>query len=94
MGDESIMSKKAHGTTETAPQEKLKYGVDWKVADNICCFNRHYAEYSGYFMKTDWLNDVNKTSETEYYDSVTGKLVFTAPVNRTVTFTSNYSCLV
>ena len=41
-------SLKAHGTTATPPQENLKWGCDPKTADNICCFNRHYAEHSGY----------------------------------------------
>jgi len=32
--------------------ENLKFGVDYKTADKIGCFNRHYAEHSGYaFMK-------------------------------------------
>ena len=45
MGDEAIMAQKAHGTSETPVQENLKWGCDRKVADNICNFNRHYAEY-------------------------------------------------
>lgn len=41
---------KAHGTTATPPQDNLKWGCDPKTADNICCFNRHYAEHSGYVI--------------------------------------------
>ena len=43
-GTESIMSPKAHGTTEKPVQENLRWNCDRKTADNICSFNRHYAE--------------------------------------------------
>ena len=83
MGDESIMSKKAHGTTESGVQQSLKYKVDNEKADEICCFNRHWAEHSGYFLETSWLDEVGKQSgPAEYYDSVSGKLLFTAPRER------------
>lgn len=85
MGTEALMKKKAHGTTETPVQDNLRWSVDQKKADKICCFNRHFAEHSGYFLKTKWLQDMKKKNDepTEYYDSVSGKLLFTAPVNRT-----------
>jgi hypothetical protein len=38
------MSQKAHGTSPKPVQEKLRWGCDPKLADKICCFNRHYAE--------------------------------------------------
>ena len=40
MGDESIMSPKSHGTSNTPVQENLRWDCDRKVADNICNFNR------------------------------------------------------
>ena len=43
VGDESIMSSKAHGSCPSAVQTDLRWNCDRKVADNICCFNRHYA---------------------------------------------------
>jgi hypothetical protein len=43
VGEESIMSAKAHGTCASAVQTDLRWNCDRKVADNICCFNRHYA---------------------------------------------------
>ena len=46
-GTEDIMRPKAHGTTSMAVQRALRWGVDREVADNICSFNRHYAEHSG-----------------------------------------------
>jgi hypothetical protein len=42
-GDESIMSEKKHGTSETAVQKDLRWGCDYDTADRICNFNRHYA---------------------------------------------------
>ena len=42
-GEESIMRPKAHGTSEKPVQENLRWGCDWKTADRICNFNRHYA---------------------------------------------------
>jgi hypothetical protein len=47
-GDESIMSEKKHGTSETAVQKDLRWGCDYDTADRICNFNRHYA---GKFLK-------------------------------------------
>ena len=78
------MSPKAHGTSATPVQETLRYNCDRKTADRICNFNRHYAEHSGYAMaKTTWVKDISTTEETPYYDSNTGKLLFTAPRGRT-----------
>ena len=47
-GPESLMAKKSHGTCPAPVQETLRYGCDRREADRICCFNRHYAEFSGY----------------------------------------------
>jgi len=44
--DESVMSPKAHGTCEKPVMAKLRWNCDRETADRICCFNRHYAEYS------------------------------------------------
>jgi len=82
VGGEEIMSQKAHGTSEKPVQENLKWNCDIKVADKICNFNRHYAEFAGYWETTDFLNTVDKTKETTYYDSVTGKPLFIAPRGR------------
>ena len=88
MGDESIMSKKAHGTSATPVQDKLLYGCDFQTADKICNFNRHYAEHSGYAFggNRTWVQTIkaNGGAEVTYYDSVTGKPLFIAPKGRTV----------
>lgn len=48
-------------------------------------FNRHYAEYAGYWQTTEFLKSVDKEEKPiKFYDSVTGKLLFTAPVGRTM----------
>jgi peptide methionine sulfoxide reductase MsrB len=86
-GDESLMSPKAHGTTATEVQKNLRFGVDRKLADKICSYNRRYAENYGSFTKTsfqkDFLAMVEKGPVT-FYDSVTGKPLFRAPVGRSV----------
>jgi len=85
-GDESIMNAKEHGTSHTPVQSRLRWGCERDIADRICNFNRHYAEYSGYFEETSFLADESDTaseaSPIEFYDSNTGKLLFTAPKGR------------
>ncbi|KAJ3066412.1 hypothetical protein HDU99_003858 [Rhizoclosmatium hyalinum] len=82
IGDDSIMSTKQHGTCATAPMQDLRFGVNYGTTDRICCFNRHYAEHSGYFLETNWLKEVSRTEPTTYYDPVSGKPLFRAPIGR------------
>lgn len=86
MGDVSIMSKKAHGTSHVPVQENLRWGCDRSTADRICNFNRHYAEYSGYWKTTKFLDEesekANNGEEITFYDSNTGKPLFIAPRGR------------
>jgi len=87
IGDESIMSEKAHGTSDIPVQQDLRWNCDKKVADNICNFNRHYAEHSGYWSsKTTFLEEAKEEyeekGEVKFYDSNTGKLLFIAPKGR------------
>eukprot|EP00551_Chaetoceros_affinis_P015163 CAMPEP_0203688116 /NCGR_PEP_ID=MMETSP0091-20130426/944_1 /ASSEMBLY_ACC=CAM_ASM_001089 /TAXON_ID=426623 /ORGANISM="Chaetoceros affinis, Strain CCMP159" /LENGTH=169 /DNA_ID=CAMNT_0050557581 /DNA_START=153 /DNA_END=662 /DNA_ORIENTATION=- len=87
MGDESIMAPKKHGTSNVPVQENLRWKCDRETADRICNFNRHYAEYSGYFLKTPFTTDAKKMGEGEqitFYDSNTGKPLFIAPVGRSM----------
>jgi hypothetical protein len=58
VGPDSLMAPKKHGTSDTPVQQQLRYGVDVKLADKICNFNRHYAENAGYAFKTEWLKQV------------------------------------
>jgi peptide methionine sulfoxide reductase MsrB len=81
-GDESIMRAKAHGTSLAPVRAALRWGVDAKLADRICSFNRHYAEHRGYLETVDYISTVDRTRETTYFDSVTGKPLFVAPRGR------------
>jgi hypothetical protein len=82
MGSEDIMAPKAHGTCTQPVQSDLRFGCDTKTADRICCFNRHYAEHSGYAWGTNWPKEIPE-EPIDYYDSVSGKQLFRAPVGRT-----------
>ena len=88
MGSESIMSKKAHGTSMHPVQSNLRWGADFETADRICNFNRHYAEHSGYWegkrSSASFLKEEGEASgEITFYDSNTGKPLFIAPRGRT-----------
>jgi hypothetical protein len=37
------MNKKRHGTSATPVQTNLRWGCDFKTADKICNYNRHYG---------------------------------------------------
>lgn len=86
MGDESIMSQKAHGTSATPVQKDLRWNCDYETADRICNFNRHYAEYAGYWTTTTFVEDARaeyaKNGEISFYDSNSGKKLFVAPKGR------------
>ena len=91
LGDESIMSKKAHGTSAVPVQDNLRWNCDGKTADRICNFNRHYAEHSGYWETTTFLKEMGgdgsggggPSQPIQFFDSNTGKLLFEAPKGRT-----------
>jgi len=85
LGDESIMAQKSHGTSEKPVQESLRYSVSNKLADKISNYNRHFAESGGYFESTTFEKTVRAANgPLTYYDSVTGKALFVAPINRSV----------
>jgi hypothetical protein len=51
------------------------------------CFRRHYAEHGGYWEGTGFLESIAAGKEElpiKFYDSVTGALLFTAPIGRTM----------
>jgi peptide methionine sulfoxide reductase MsrB len=83
LGEESIMSAKAHGTSAKPVQADLMYGVSNTLADRICNFNRRFAEQAGYFESTTWEKAVlEATGPITFYDSVTGQALFVAPIGR------------
>ena len=84
VGADSLMNKKAHGTGGAPVQFNLRWNCDPKLADRICNFNRQWAEFAGY-----WTRDTSFLQETSennglivFYDSITGKPLFKAPVGR------------
>mmetsp|Transcript_11350 Transcript_11350/g.28707 ORF Transcript_11350/g.28707 Transcript_11350/m.28707 type:complete len:223 (-) Transcript_11350:1194-1862(-) len=80
---EDVMSQKGHGTSAQPVQGELLYGANNKLADKICNFNRHFAEMGGYFQSTSFEDTVMNAKEPiTFYDSVTGKPLFVAPINR------------
>merc|ERR1719343_924632 len=83
MTGEETMSQKGHGTSERPVQNDLRWNWDYQTADRICNFNRHYAEYAGYWESTAFLKSVEgKDEQVKFYDSVTGAHLFTAPIGR------------
>ncbi|CAB9529479.1 expressed unknown protein [Seminavis robusta] len=54
-----------------------------QLADKICNYNRHFAEMGGYFSRTSFEEQVmSAKGPITFYDSVTGKPLFVAPLNR------------
>eukprot|EP00543_Licmophora_paradoxa_P010095 CAMPEP_0202473876 /NCGR_PEP_ID=MMETSP1360-20130828/92081_1 /ASSEMBLY_ACC=CAM_ASM_000848 /TAXON_ID=515479 /ORGANISM="Licmophora paradoxa, Strain CCMP2313" /LENGTH=203 /DNA_ID=CAMNT_0049100959 /DNA_START=54 /DNA_END=665 /DNA_ORIENTATION=- len=88
MAEEDVMAQKKHGTSEKPVMKDLRWNCDFQVADRICNFNRHYAEYAGYWTTTEFLDDIktrsNPEEPIEFFDSVTGELLFTAPIGRSM----------
>ena len=83
LGSESIMSPKAHGTTEKSVQGDLKFAVNNQLADRICSFNRRFAEpagsYRGTTFEKEFLSAASEAKPLTFYDSVTGKPLFRVP---------------
>jgi hypothetical protein len=72
------------GKSKNPVQSDLLYGVDNRLADKITNFNRNFAENGGYFKSTTFEETVlqAKGEPITFYDSVSGKALFVAPVNR------------
>ena len=84
-GTEHLMRPKAHGTASGAVPARLRWGCDRELADWCCCFNRHLAEPSGYWKTTNFLSDAATTMPSiTFFDSVTSKPLFVAPVGRDI----------
>ena len=60
--------------------------MDREFADHICNFNRNFNEPKAYHCKyAEWYYNVEHDKPTTYYDSNTGKPLFTAPIGRLFT---------
>ena len=73
------MSKKSHGTCSKPAMKNLRFGTDFKTADQSACYDRT-VEYSGYAFRPEstWHKETKDGCHI-YYDSVYGKTVFQAP---------------
>ena len=66
-------------------QSNLRFAVDRKTADRICSYNRMFAERAGYYLTTSFVDEMDAAKgPLTFYDSVTGKALFKAPVGRSV----------
>jgi len=86
MGTEEMMGDKGkgHGTSPVPIQKDLRWKCDVETANRICNFNRHYAEYGGFWERaTSFLQEESEASgEITFYDSNTGKPLFCGPRDR------------
>ena len=86
MGTEAMMADKGtgHGTSTLPCQTNLRWNCDPDTANRICNYNRHYAEYGGYWEReTTFLSEESASSgEITFYDSNTGKPLFFGPRGR------------
>ena len=82
MGDVSLMNPRAFGTCVHSISA-MRWNADLATANRICCHNRLWAEYSGYFHDVGPFMEATRQGKTiQFYDVVTGKHLFTAPVGR------------
>jgi len=81
------MAPKAYGTCPLPPSD-LKFNCDPALAGRIACYNRHYAEHSGYAFgpKITFESELtqSKTGTLLFYDSVSNKPLFEAPQGRSI----------
>jgi len=85
---ETIMSNSS-GSCIGPVQTTLRWGVDQSLADRIGCHNRRGAEHSGYWTELPLFTAAIAVARkyrqpVNFYDSVTGKLLFSAPRGRTL----------
>ena len=63
-------------------EKSLRWEIEPEAADEICCNNKGFAEPSGFWLNTPFVDEeANKT--VKFYDSTTGKHLFTMPIGRT-----------
>ena len=74
-----------NGTCSKEAMKNLKWQISHEEADRICCFNRKSAERKGSFQnQTQFKNEfLACDGKMDFHDSVTGKILFSAPKYRT-----------
>ena len=87
LGNNNIMDQKNYGTCICKIKNKLSFGSSLEVANQICCFNRRYAENENYWSETKFIEELTPYIWSDipcvFYDSVTNKPLFKAPLDRT-----------
>ena len=63
-------------------QKDLRWEAPAEAAQEICCSNYGYAEPAGFWDTTTFIQE-EKNKTVNFYDSVTGKHIFTMPIGRT-----------
>jgi hypothetical protein len=82
-----VMRAREHGTCVRSPRSSLRWGADRSLASEIGCFNRRGAEQSGYWLGTAlerYARGLPPDSRITFYDAITSRPLFVAPVNRTM----------
>jgi len=82
-GSADVMNQKTFGSCVAPVRAPLRWGSSESTGNQICCHNRDYAEYFGYWRSTDFpfVKDPAQ-AEITFYDSVTGHPLFVAPRGR------------
>ena len=62
------------------PLHSFLFGLIWQLTVDK---TGHYAEHAGYWETTAFLSEIDRSKPMHFYDSNTGKLLFTAPIGRT-----------
>ena len=77
-----IMHQRAFGSCVAPVRAPLRWGSSESTGNSICCHNRDYAEYFGYWRSTQFPFQQPTGGEITFYDSVTGRPLFIAPRGR------------
>lgn len=86
IGNSEIMNQKIHGTCKLKTSDNIKFGCSRELCDNICCFNRKFAEKENYWSDTSFIQDIIYDIWNEepiyFYDTISNIPLFYAPINR------------
>jgi len=79
---DDVMRQRAFGTCEAPVEAPLRWGSRESTANEICCHNRRYAEFFGYWQYTSFPMSEPESTPITFYDSVTRRPLFVAPRGR------------
>jgi peptide methionine sulfoxide reductase MsrB len=78
----NIMRQRAFGSCVAPVRAPLRWSSSESTGNSICCHNRDYAEYFGYWQSTQFPFTQPASGEITFFDSVTGRPLFIAPRGR------------